>query len=165
MYFGLGLLTLQALSGAGLAWCAAAKACTALTEPSIHPYFFGALAMCIGAGLIALVPIVDAIAKIFDRPAAAEQAADSTPTIAEFYGIKAQMSYEDAGLPIVRVCRGPSTAMVRISDGEIVSGGLPRVAAQIVRQWVLARGGELQENWQRARAHEPLKKIPGPDDE
>jgi hypothetical protein len=165
LYFGLAVLALQALSEAALAWCVARQGCRLLSAPSIYPYFFGILSMCIGAGLVALAPIVAAIEKIFDKPAGAEEAANPTPTIAEFYGIKAQMSYEDAGSPIVRICCGPSTASVRLADGEKVSGDeLPPVAAQIVRQWISIRSRELHENWQRARAREPLKTIPGPDD-
>jgi len=36
-------------------------------------------------------------------------------------------------------------------------------ATRMVRQWTLARNAELQDNWQRARAHLPLEKIAGPD--
>jgi Domain of unknown function (DUF4160) len=54
---------------------------------------------------------------------------------------------------------------VRLSDGEIIAGELPPTATRLVRQWALARNTELQDNWQRALAHQPLEKIAGPDED
>jgi hypothetical protein len=58
---------------------------------------------------------------------------------------------------------GRARAIVRLSDGEIIAGELPPVATRLVREWALARRSELQENWLRARNHEPLEKVAGPD--
>jgi hypothetical protein len=52
---------------------------------------------------------------------------------------------------------------VRLSDGEIIAGELPPTAQHLVRDWALARRGELEENWRRALSHQPLERIAGPD--
>ena len=87
------------------------------------------------------------------------------PTIAWFYGILIQMHYDDHAPPHFHARYGGAKAMVRLSDGAIISGELPPTAARMVRQWALARRGELQDNWQRALVHQPLEKIAGPDDD
>jgi hypothetical protein len=45
----------------------------------------------------------------------------------------------------------------------IIAGELPPLASRIVRDWTLARRTALEDNWQRAQAHQPLEKVPGPD--
>lgn len=52
---------------------------------------------------------------------------------------------------------------MRIDDGEIVQGSLPRKAAQIVRQWALDHRAELMANWQRGADLLPLEMIAGAD--
>ena len=87
------------------------------------------------------------------------------PTIAFFYGIAIQMFYNDRSPPHLHARYGRAKAIVRLSDGEIISGELPPTAARMVREWTLARRAELEENWRRARAHEELEKVAGPDAE
>ena len=59
----------------------------------------------------------------------------------------------------------PSTvgaeAQIRISDGTILAGALPRTAAKLVQEWAEARRDELQRNWERAQALEPLSPVDG----
>ncbi len=52
-----------------------------------------------------------------------------------------------------------------IADGRIVAGSLPPTALRLVTQWALAHRNELEEDGARARADEPLERIPGPDDD
>lgn len=85
------------------------------------------------------------------------------PTIAYFYGIAIQMFYNDHDPPHLHARYGGARAVVRLSDGAIIAGELPRLATRLVREWTLARQAELQENWRRARAHVPLERVPGPD--
>jgi hypothetical protein len=85
------------------------------------------------------------------------------PTIAWFYGIAIQMFYNDHSPPHLHARYGRARALVRISDGTLISGELPPTAARLVREWTLTRRPELEENWQRARAHQPLQRIAGPD--
>jgi hypothetical protein len=40
---------------------------------------------------------------------------------------------------------------------------LPEAAARLVKEWALARQGQLRENWRLARAGEQLEKIAGLD--
>jgi hypothetical protein len=40
---------------------------------------------------------------------------------------------------------------------------LPPAAAHLVKEWALAKQGQLRENWRRARAGEPPEKIAGLD--
>jgi hypothetical protein len=87
------------------------------------------------------------------------------PTIAYFYGIMIQMYYDEHEPPHFHARYGQAKILVRLSDGEIIAGELPPTAARIVRQWALARRTELQDNWRRARAHQPLEKVAGPDDD
>jgi hypothetical protein len=58
---------------------------------------------------------------------------------------------------------GRARAIVRIADGTILAGELPPTAERLVRDWELARRSELEENWRRAREHQPLEKVAGPD--
>ena len=87
------------------------------------------------------------------------------PTIAFFYGIAIQMFYNDHSPPHLDAWYGRAKALVRLSDGEIIAGELPPTAARMVREWTLARRAELEENWRRARAHEALERVAGPDAE
>jgi hypothetical protein len=87
------------------------------------------------------------------------------PTIAQFYGIIIQMFYHDHEPPHFHARYGGSKALVRFADGEIIAGELPPTAARLVRQWALARHGELDDNWRRVRAQQPLEKVAGPDDD
>jgi hypothetical protein len=54
-----------------------------------------------------------------------------------------------------------SEAQVRISDGEIHRGFLPPAAGRLVKRWVLQYKADLERNWQRGQALEPLERIPG----
>jgi hypothetical protein len=85
------------------------------------------------------------------------------PTIAFFYGIAIQMFYNDHSPPHLHARYGRAKAIVSLADGEIIAGELPPVAARLVREWVLARRAGLEENWRRARSHEPLERVAGPD--
>ena len=83
------------------------------------------------------------------------------PTIAVFYGIVIQMFHRDHGPPHVHAKYHGSEAQVRISDGEIHRGFLPPTARRLVKRWVLRYKAELERNWHRGQALEPLDRIPG----
>jgi hypothetical protein len=68
------------------------------------------------------------------------------PTIAWFYGIMIQMYYNDHEPAHFHARYGGAKAIVRLSDGEIISGESPPTAMRMVRQWALARSTELQDN-------------------
>ena len=56
------------------------------------------------------------------------------PTIAYFYGIAIQMFYSDHNPPHFHARYGRAKAIVRIADGEIISGELPPTAVRLVRE-------------------------------
>ena len=87
------------------------------------------------------------------------------PTLAWFYGIAIAMYYNDHHPPHFHAQYGQSRAVIGIDDGRIIAGSLPPTALRLVRGWALAHRPELEENWRRARADEPLERIPGPDDD
>ena len=68
------------------------------------------------------------------------------PIIAIFNGIIIQMFFEDHGPPHVHAVYSGAKALVRISDGEIIRGQLPRKQAKLVKGWVKLRRAELMEN-------------------
>jgi hypothetical protein len=86
------------------------------------------------------------------------------PTIAWFYGIAIQMYYNDHNPPHFHARYGRARAIVRISDGEVITGDLPRTAKRLLREWTLARRGELERNWECGRTSKPMERIAGPDD-
>ena len=87
------------------------------------------------------------------------------PTVAWFYGIGVAMYYNDHNPPHFHAQYGQSRAVIGIADGRIIAGSLPPTAMRLVTEWALAHRGQLEENWARARADEPLERIPGPDDD
>jgi hypothetical protein len=83
--------------------------------------------------------------------------------IAWFYGIAIRMYLRDHPPPHFHAVYAEHEAFVSIETGEAIEGELPPAAARLVKEWTLARQGQLRENWRRARAGEPLEKIPGLD--
>lgn len=82
------------------------------------------------------------------------------PRIAEFYGIAIYMYFRDHAPPHFHAIYGRFDAEVEISTGDILKGKLPRRAERLVREWRLEYERELEENWNLARAHHPLRPIP-----
>jgi hypothetical protein len=55
--------------------------------------------------------------------------------LSEFYGIVIYMCWSDHHPPHFHAIYGSHEAQVRIDDGTIVAGDLPRIAARLVREW------------------------------
>jgi hypothetical protein len=85
------------------------------------------------------------------------------PTIAVFYGIVIRMYVKDHPPPHFHAVYGEREALVRIDNGKVIKGSLPRNAARLVKEWTRLRQAALKENWRRAREHRPLERIPGLD--
>jgi hypothetical protein len=68
------------------------------------------------------------------------------PTIAWFYGIAVQMYYNDHNPPHFHARYGRARAIIRISDGEVIAGHLPRTAKRLLKEWAFARRAELERN-------------------
>jgi len=86
------------------------------------------------------------------------------PTISNFYGISIQMYFFDHAPPHFHARYGHARALFRITDAEIIAGELPAAATRMVKEWALAHRTDLEENWRRAVAGQPLEKVAGPDD-
>lgn len=84
------------------------------------------------------------------------------PRISAFYGIVIWMYHDESphpGRPHFHARYGDNEASVDIEDLAIVAGGLPNRALRLVVEWARAHQGELRENWDRARRHQPLEPI------
>jgi hypothetical protein len=81
------------------------------------------------------------------------------PRISQFYGIVIAMYYREHGVPHFHAMYGGEAASVGISDGALIAGSIPARALRLVREWSEAHRAELEANWTRARADEPLEPI------
>lgn len=85
------------------------------------------------------------------------------PIISVFFGIVIRMYHDDHAPPHFHASYQGQTAFVRIADGIIHAGSLPKKAEAIVRRWALDHHDELMANWQRGIDLEPMHLIPGAD--
>ena len=81
------------------------------------------------------------------------------PRLSEFYGIVIYMYFADHNPPHFHAIYGDDEALVRISDGGLIRGLLPRTAARLVEQWRSEHVGELVENWELAQVPAALGSI------
>jgi hypothetical protein len=82
------------------------------------------------------------------------------PRISEFYGIAVYMYFSDHAPPHFHAIYGRFDAEVEIASGDILKGKLPARARRLVLEWRQEYQRELEQNWDRARAHEPLLPVP-----
>lgn len=85
------------------------------------------------------------------------------PVISYFFGIYVRMYHNDHAPPHFHVEYQGFEALIAISDGALIEGKLPKRAEQIVREWATTHRVALLSNWAKARALEPLERIPGAD--
>lgn len=90
----------------------------------------------------------DAIANIKD-----------VPTVSRFFGITITMYHDDHGRPHFHARHADGRARIRIDEVEVIDSSLGQRQLRLVLAWAELHQNELLENWQRARAHETLKKI------
>jgi len=82
------------------------------------------------------------------------------PRICEFLGIVIYMYFSDHAPSHFHAIYGQYEAEVSIDKSMIIRGSLPPRAAELVQEWAKIYKMELEDNWKRARNHEPLKSIP-----
>jgi hypothetical protein len=82
------------------------------------------------------------------------------PRVCQFYGIVIAMYHDDHEPAHFHVSYSGYRAVVGIDPIRILRGDLPRRAQSLVFEWAAIHQAELAENWQRARAHTPLLRIP-----
>ena len=81
------------------------------------------------------------------------------PRVAEFYGIAVYMYHNDHDPAHFHVIYGGNRAAIGIQPLQVLRGTLPGRALALVMEWAALHEQELQANWARARAFEPLRPI------
>jgi hypothetical protein len=81
------------------------------------------------------------------------------PRLSEFYGIVIYMYFADHNPPHFHAIYAEHEALVRIADGGIVRGALPRTAARLVEQWRELHVDELNQNWSASQVPQALSPI------
>jgi hypothetical protein len=81
------------------------------------------------------------------------------PEISRFLGVVIAIFYRDHDPPHFHATYGGYEITVGIRDG-VVEGRFPRRALGHVLEWLDLHRDELFENWERARARQPLEPIP-----
>ncbi|MEA3036649.1 MAG: hypothetical protein QOH04_2421, partial [Sphingomonadales bacterium] len=69
----------------------------------------------------------------------------------DLFGIVIRMYHDEHPPPHFHASYQGFTAFVRISDGEVIHGDLPKKAARIVRQWALDHQDALMATGRAAR--------------
>ena len=83
------------------------------------------------------------------------------PTVSDFYGIYIQMYFDDKHAPHFHAIYAEYRALIAVSNCHIMAGQIPNRAYRLVREWWRLYRAELEENWERARRGEKLRRIEG----
>ncbi|MBI5102869.1 MAG: DUF4160 domain-containing protein [Nitrospirae bacterium] len=84
------------------------------------------------------------------------------PIISMFYGIIIRLYLIDGGqhnLPHIHAKYAEFEASIKIDDGEILTGKLPRKQLRLVQAWIELHHDELVADWELAIAGEEPYKI------
>jgi Domain of unknown function (DUF4160) len=81
------------------------------------------------------------------------------PEISRFFGIIIAIFYNDHNPPHFHAKYGEHKALINIEDGSVLAGGLPRRAQDLVEEWRLLHISDLQDDWNLAAEHKPLRTI------
>ena len=81
------------------------------------------------------------------------------PEIPRFLGIVIGMFFSEHGAPHFHAVYGEYRVSIEIESG-VVRGDFPGRALRLALEWAALHKQELMENWEHARQHEPLKRIP-----
>ena len=81
------------------------------------------------------------------------------PEISRFFGILITMYYNDHAPPHFHVRYGNQRALVGVDSLQVLRGRLSPRALGLVMEWAAMHQDELKEDWNLARAQEPLKPI------
>jgi hypothetical protein len=80
------------------------------------------------------------------------------PEISRFLGIVIGMFYSEHGAPHFHAVYGEHEVSVEIETGR-VHGSFPPRARGLVLEWSRLHRQELLDDWERARAGQPLRRI------
>jgi hypothetical protein len=81
------------------------------------------------------------------------------PEISRFLGIVIGMFYKDHNPPHFHATYGDHEIAVSIRDGEVLWGTFPKRALAHVMEWREAHVAELEQDWEQARAKQPLLPV------
>ena len=81
------------------------------------------------------------------------------PRLSEFYGIVIYMYFADHNPPHFHAIYAEHEALIRIADGAIIRGELPKTAEHLVEQWRLLHQDVLVTNWVLAQEPTALSAI------
>ena len=81
------------------------------------------------------------------------------PELSRFLGIVIYMLYDDHVPSHFHAEYGEYRISVQIESG-VIEGKFPRRALGAVLEWYEINKDRLAEDWERAKEHKPLKKIP-----
>jgi hypothetical protein len=82
------------------------------------------------------------------------------PVVSVFFGIVVRMFYREHGVAHFHAEYQGHQATFTF-DGELLAGTLrSRTALRLIKEWALAHWQELEANWNRLKAGEPLERIP-----
>jgi hypothetical protein len=82
------------------------------------------------------------------------------PIIAVFFGIIIRMFYKEHEPAHFHAEHQGQQGKFDFSGKMIVGNIQSRTALQLIRQWAQLHGAELDANWSKMKAGEPLDKIP-----
>jgi len=82
------------------------------------------------------------------------------PRISEFFGIVISMFYKDHAPPHFHAAYAQYEATIGIDPIRVLKGQLPRRVLSLVIEWAAMYQAELRQDWELARAQQPLQRIP-----
>jgi hypothetical protein len=85
------------------------------------------------------------------------------PIISVFLGLTIRMYFGDHPPPHIHVSYQGFEALVRVDDGTLIAGDLPRRPLKLLREWLDLHRDDIVRNWKRAERMEPLERIRGLD--
>lgn len=81
------------------------------------------------------------------------------PVVSVFFGIVIRMFYREHGVAHFHAEYQGQQATFTL-DGEMLAGTMSsRAALRLIKEWASIHRAELDANWARARAGEPLERI------
>ena len=81
------------------------------------------------------------------------------PKVSEFLGITILMRFKEHLPPHFHARYAGEESTIEIRTGAERKGRLPPRVKGLVAEWTALHSDELMANWERARRHEPLKRI------
>lgn len=84
------------------------------------------------------------------------------PVISMFYGIIVRMFFMDNKehkLPHIHIEYAEYTAVINITDGNILAGDFPSTKLKLVQAWIEIHKDELMADWKLAVSGQPVFKI------